>query len=278
VLYDNIANTIGVEFEFLPFDNSKAHKGICEAYNTQSKLARGEVVCFVHDDIKFITVDWGKRLNDLFGSNPEIGLVGVAGSGYKTKNPSLWTTAPENMVSANLIQHFKHSEAPASHLFLNPSHAHFAEAVTLDGVFLATRSDVLDKVKFDEETLKGFHGYDVDFSIQVGRYSQVVVTLEILLEHFSEGSLGPEWLEAGKKISKKWVKILPISKSPLSWLERGRMEYSAMFVGFRAIDKTKTLKWARKCLYFLYCFSPSFLIIPFVKKRIDRQMLKRSQS
>src|SRR6185503_5578792 len=34
----------------------------------------------------------------------------------------------------------------------------------LDGLFMAANREVLERVRFDEVTFDGFHGYDMDFS------------------------------------------------------------------------------------------------------------------
>ena len=80
----------------------------------------------------------------------------------------------------------------------------------MDGVFLATRKDVLTEFSFDENSLTGFHGYDFDLSMQIRQKYKIVVTHQILLEHFSAGNYNHQWLSDIIFIHQKWKKQLPI--------------------------------------------------------------------
>src|SRR5690606_18589758 len=61
-----------------------------------------------------------------------------------------------------------------------------------------------------DENLKGFHGYDIDFSLSVNQKYKAIVTHEVLMSHFSEGNFSEEWLNAMIYIHKKRKKELPI--------------------------------------------------------------------
>ncbi|SEM69296.1 hypothetical protein SAMN05216436_106223 [bacterium A37T11] len=55
----------------------------------------------------------------------------------------------------------------------------------LDGVWLCTRKNIALKFPFDERSLKGFHCYDLDFSLNVGLNHDFIITYNVLLERFS---------------------------------------------------------------------------------------------
>ncbi|RZL34369.1 MAG: glycosyltransferase, partial [Pedobacter sp.] len=86
---NNIAATVGFEHEIIAIDNSKNELSIFEAYNIGILKSKGDIFCFMHDDIFFHTQDWGKNVYHHF-SNDQVGAIGVAGSPYATKMPGSW--------------------------------------------------------------------------------------------------------------------------------------------------------------------------------------------
>ena len=213
---DSIAKTIGCEYEFLAYENAKGERGICEIYNQGADEARYDILCFMHEDIEYKTQDWGKIVLRIFSENPSLGLLGVAGGDYKSLAPSSWFNfeAPASFPGkkyVNLIQGFNSIYKEPVHEFCNPKDQKLAEVACVDGLWMCTKKTSFPSFKFDEKLLKGFHGYDIDYSIAVGQNYKVGVTFEILLHHFSEGGSTKEWVEAQAKIHKKWSSILPIN-------------------------------------------------------------------
>ena len=83
----------------------------------------------------------------------------------------------------NLIQNTK--EKNNSKFYSNISES--TKAFALDGVFLAVKKTVYKEFLFDE-VVKGFHGYDTDFSLRVAtKYNNYVIS-NILIEHYSKGN------------------------------------------------------------------------------------------
>jgi len=205
----NIRETIGVEHEIISFDNAGAAMGICEVYNKGIQAARYNLVCFMHEDICVKTSNWGLIVQDCFDKHPGLGLLGIAGGRYKTFFPSSWYIGSEKSDRYQLLQHFKHRTAAAKIDFNNPDNEKLALVSSIDGVWFCTRREVLNEVRFDELLLKDFHGYDLDFSLNVGKKWDVGVTFDVLLEHFSEGKYDREWVESALLVHKKWNGALP---------------------------------------------------------------------
>jgi GT2 family glycosyltransferase len=175
----------------------------------------------------FHTKNWGQILIWLFENNKDIGLVGSAGATYKTKLPSGWSsTRSSEVVKLNMIQQLLSGDK-VKYYSLNAS-LPFEQVVTLDGCFLCTRKEVTDSIKFDEETFKGYHCYDVDYALQVNLKYKVVVSNEILIEHLSEGTFKGEWLKEVYILAKKWNKYLPIYTGNISKEEQQKQEYTAL--------------------------------------------------
>ncbi len=237
---ENIENTIGVPYEIIAFDNSFGQKGICEVYNAGVQRAQFDILCFVHEDVKFESVDWGSKVASIFISNPEVGLIGIAGGGYKSLTPSGWYNyhLQENGgFHANLIQGFRNTGGPDEREYRNPENQVLSRVACIDGCWMCTRKSVAKKYPFDEKLLKRFHGYDLDFSLSVNQRFQVVVTYEILLHHFSEGNFAKEWADEVMKVHKKWAKVLPVNIAGLREKELKRIERDA-YLGFlqRSLD------------------------------------------
>ncbi|PWI31504.1 hypothetical protein DI383_02215 [Flavobacteriaceae bacterium LYZ1037] len=220
-LVDNISLTIGnVVYEVIRIDNPGL-MGISEAYNKGAIKAQYPYLCFVHEDVLFHTNNWGINLiNHLKGL--EIGAIGVAGSAYKSFVPSTWSLF-KPYIASNLIQHVKNQDKTS---YLNKIQGkedeNMYEVVTLDGVFIATHKTIWEKGPFDEKLLKGFHGYDMDFSLQVAQDHKLYVVFDILLEHFSEGNPNNDWMQAAMTVSDKWKKYLPTHCIP-NLLETDRL-------------------------------------------------------
>lgn len=224
---NNIAQTIGVPYEIISIDNSGNNYNIFQAYNIGIKRSKYDLLCFMHEDVSFNTFNWGQIVSSCFRVDPRLGLLGVAGGGYKTLMPSGWWCAAYDPIKINIIQHYK-SGKQASHVLVNSGNESVSKVVAIDGVWFCTPKHLAEKIKFDEHTFTGFHCYDVDYSLSVLQASyDVAVTFEILLNHFSEGSMDASWLDATLKLHAKWNRTLPKTAYALTATEQARLERKA---------------------------------------------------
>jgi Glycosyltransferase like family len=215
-LEKNIAETIGVPFEIIAIDNSLHHHGICKVYNEGGAKARYPYLCFTHEDVSFETKNWGERVCKYLADSCT-GLLGIAGGDCKGLVPSSWSMAAISN-EINIIQHYKFNSAPVKQVVVtNPAtEGNIKRVVTIDGVWLCTKKEIFEEFRFDEITFTGFHGYDIDYSLQVNTKYNSYVIFDIVLHHFSEGSPDKKWIESALRISKKWKKHLPVSIHNLS--------------------------------------------------------------
>lgn len=225
----NVELTIGCVFEIICIHNPDGEIGICKAYNRGMERVRYDIVCFAHEDISFETKNWGEKVVQHL-SSPAVGLIGVAGGDTKGWVPSSWSSFifPSEV---SLIQHFRDGERKTERIVRTgyPFLRDKAKPVaSLDGVWMCTRRDVLRLFSFDENTFTGFHGYDIDFSLQVGTAFKVCVVFDVILHHYSEGSFNEEWMQFAIKLSDKWRKILPVSVRPLSRTDLVNQHWTAM--------------------------------------------------
>src|SRR5690606_4999073 len=108
----NIAKTIGVEYELIAFDNRRGELGLCSLYNRGAEKAKFNLLCFMHEDVIFHTLEWGKAVTDHFSNTEGLGLLGVAGSTYKSMAPSSWWHPNKalNCEYINILQGNKRAE------------------------------------------------------------------------------------------------------------------------------------------------------------------------
>jgi hypothetical protein len=224
----SIEKTIGVPYEIVAIDNSRGEYSIFQAYNAGIDRSKYNMLCFMHEDVTFETINWGKKVLGIFDSNNRLGLLGVAGSSYKSAVPSGWVfeTNSDKIVSINIIQHEKIKKS-SSHLLNNPHNTALADVASVDGLWFCTPKNIAEEIRFDEVTFNNFHCYDVDYSLAVLQRYKVAVTFDILINHFSAGNLNDSWLTETLKLHKKWRKILPINLIDLSGIESKQLEFEA---------------------------------------------------
>jgi hypothetical protein len=209
-LKNNIKKTIGVPFEIIAIENDGKY-GICEVYNVGAKQSQYDILCFVHEDVLFHTENWGQKLISHFESNKGLGVVGLAGSVIKCSGLSSWwlnKIADFEPKRCNIFQHYKYKDRPSTHVYANPENEKISSVVCLDGVFIASVRKVWEEVKFDT-SIKGFHAYDLDFSLRASLKYKVAVVFDIELEHFSEGNIGSNWVVENYQIHRKLNNVLP---------------------------------------------------------------------
>ncbi len=204
----NIRETIGNEYELLVWDNLADKKPITEVYNLLAERARYPYYCFIHEDIQFQTKNWSDNLLQAFERNKETGLIGIAGSKYKSRTPSGWSTGLLDLDCCNIFH--KDKNGNTIQLYNNPGKSKFEQVVNVDGVFIAIRKEVWDTTKFNESLLQGFHLYDIDFSFHVIKHWKAAVIFDIDILHFTEGgNFGNEWVEYTLKWHKYFLNELP---------------------------------------------------------------------
>lgn len=270
----NIAETIGTVWETIVIDNTQYPKGITQVYNIGASKAQHDILCFVHEDVIFSTQNWGKKLIEYFNTDSELGLIGIAGSKYKSNKPSGWYNNLKQADCCN-IWHLD-AQGKKQHLFLNPdTQSSYQEVVSLDGVFLCTRKKVWNETKFDEELLKGFHLYDIDFSVRVSKRHKNIVIYDINIVHLTEGgSFGNHWLEDTLRWHKKYRPQLPIFTNNLkpnihfynkvvirTWLNRLKNEK----IIFR-----KRIKWLISSRFWSYPSTWPYAILFLLKRLLKK--------
>jgi len=266
----SISRTIGVEHEIISIDNSDGSKGICEVYNIGAEKAQYGLLCYMHEDIEFHTENWGKVVVEKFLVNENLGVLGVVGSSYKSKAPSgWWARYPgDQLLHCNYIQHYKFDAQPFKHVQENPLGLELAPVVAVDGMWFCTTKEIVKRFSFDEELLKGFHCYDLDFCFQVGEHHDVAVTFDILIAHFSEGGYKKDWWLDTLKLHDKWQQRLPKYIADLSHEEKYQIEKNAY------IELTYLLKEMGYSLDYLFRAFTKLMVKNIMSWRLYFRMIR----
>lgn len=259
---ESVKNTIGVPYEIIAIDNSEGKYGICKAYNLGAAQAKYDIFCFMHEDITFETQNWGqnvvKHLKD-----ERVGLIGVMGaypmlivpfySDLKTESNIIFVDVDTNVHTLS-----NETMSPDDNALIK-------ETLGVDGTLMITRRNVFNEFKFDDITLTAFHGYDVDFSVQVQSKYKVCVVFDVLLKHYFRGGPNKSYVIEMLKLTKKWKNILPLSLKPYTYTEFANLHWKGM-PKFTESMIQFGFKWPYIFKQFLYLsLNRYFKLIPFIR-------------
>jgi len=206
-LLENISNTIGVEYEIIAIDNSNNQHSIFSAYNEGYAQSKFPFICFVHEDVLFHSSKWGELIIRHL-ELPKSGILGLSGGELIVRNPGAGSAL---ITCEKITQSDLRGKKSTQRIHLPEGYNKSRlPVVVLDGVFLCMRRELMTQICFDEQ-LKGFHGYDIDISIQstLAGYVNYVI-YDIDLEHFSRGKMDIVYYRNYIRIFKKWEKYLPL--------------------------------------------------------------------
>ena len=137
-----------------------------------------------------------------------------------------------------------------------PPYAHTGEVETLDGFLLVLSPWAVREIRFDEG-LGEFHGYDLDFCLQVREAGRKVVTADLRAIHHRPLQMVPDperWVAAHVAVAEKWDGRMPgIGTGPGSWRERAlraeaERDLALAIVHWKALEETARTAAARHAI------------------------------
>jgi hypothetical protein len=205
----HIKNTIGCKNKVVCYPNFNEY-GLSEVYNRAilEHNTDKSIIVFCHNDIIVKTKNWGKILLNKF-NNSNYSIIGVAGSSFLPESGMWWEdrTKMYGIVEhTNGISEWVSEFSKENKLVINPT-------VLIDGVFMAADCNNLEH-NFDE-SFKGFHFYDLGFSVP--NYldgCDVGVTTAIRILHKSVGEVNEKWNVNRKQFIEQYKEELPLSIIP----------------------------------------------------------------
>ena len=171
-------------------------RSLSEGYNRGLRAARGDIVVFSHDDIEILSTDLGATLRRHAACWD---VVGVAGT---TRMSAMFWAASGIRHARGVVSH-RDPEGYTVEFFGAPEEVN-GGIQGMDGVFIAARREVAERIGFDEATFDGWHGYDADFTFRCHRAGfRLAVCLDIRIVHFSRGTLDEAWRLYGERFALK---------------------------------------------------------------------------
>ncbi len=208
---ENISATVGrCEYEIIAIDNNELHGSITEVYNRGAGKAKFPYLLFIHEDVIFHTAGWGNIIEKKL-AEPDCGVIGFAGSKIKLRSYSGWYQIYE--YTCTLLYQLRGNSLILESANV-PADKDFDEVCVLDGLAMFVRRDVWQEYRFDDVNLKGFHCYDIDFSLRIAaerKYrNYVCCTPLVMVEHYSGGTMNSAWYRDTIKMHKTvWKELLP---------------------------------------------------------------------
>jgi len=171
---------------------------LTKVYNELLKKTKYDITVFVHDDIEILTTQFAKKLLRHY-ENSDYGILGVAGTKYLHENGRWWSN-PKSMYGR--VSHTHKGKTTLSK-YSDDLGKKIEETVIVDGVFFSVMKSRIKK-NFDE-SVEGFHFYDVDFCFQNHLEGvKIGVHTNIKINHLSIGITDDKWEENRKIFSEKY--------------------------------------------------------------------------
>lgn len=188
---------------------NQGNRSLTEVYNEIINESENDIVVLCHDDIYFEKKGWGNYILNHFKKS-EYGILGVAGSTYLPES-GMWWEDRRKMVG--IVNH-EHEGKKWESKYSNSLGKGIHRTILVDGLFIALHKKRITK-NFDE-SISGFHMYDVDFCFRNHlEGTQIGVVFDIRITHKSIGMTNQSWEENRKVFVEKYQKHLPskISKT-----------------------------------------------------------------
>jgi len=155
----------------LRYHRNDENVGLIRALNQGARLARGEFLCFIHNDTEMRSPAWLERLQAAVEGGQGIGLAGLYGARRLRRDGRyVGRTIVHSLVGSSNVQ------APAT------------EVAAVDGVCLFLRSALWASVGGFDEQYGFFHGYDRDLSLAVREAGQRCAVVNVPFIHKGGGT------------------------------------------------------------------------------------------
>lgn len=200
---------------------------IFRSYNAILDRAAGradlEALVLVHQDTELVDTDLCAKVRDAL-RDPAIGVAGCVGA-VGVRSIAWWEAS---VTLASFVNRYEEHGGGDLRSFSwtwqdAPPYARTGEVETLDGFLLVLSPWAVRNIRFDE-SLGDFHGYDLDFCLQVREAGRKVVTVDLRAIHHRPLEMLPDpegWIAAHIAVAEKWDGRMPgIGAGPGSWRER----------------------------------------------------------
>jgi hypothetical protein len=182
-----------------------------------------EALVLVHQDAEIMSPDLCATIRAAL-ADPDVGVIGCVGA-IGVRSIAWWEAS---VTLASFINRYEEHGGGDLHSFSwdweeAPPYARAGEVETLDGFVLVFSPWAVRSLRFDE-SLGAFHGYDLDYCLQVREAGRKVVTADFRAIHHRPLEMLPEpheWIDAHIRVAEKWDGRMPgIGQAHGTWRER----------------------------------------------------------
>lgn len=211
-----------------PLEQMAAVGPIASSYNTLLDMFADrpglEALVLVHQDAEIVEPDFCRIVRDAL-SDPEVGVVGCVGA-VGVRSIAWWEASVTCASFINRYEEHGGGDLPSFSWQWDeaPAYARIGQVETLDGFVLVLSPWAVREVRFDE-SLGEFHGYDLDFCLQVRAGGRKVRTADFRAIHHRPLEMVPDpeqWVDAHVKVADKWDGRMGIGAGAGTWKERVR--------------------------------------------------------
>jgi GT2 family glycosyltransferase len=205
-----ILNSLKTDVKVVEFENDGQYS-LTQAYNKALDMCgEDEILILAHDDI-ILPHGWDEKIKEIFETT-DYGIIGLAGSTSLSKNAIWWENradlagiiSHEREVNGKMVKY--DSEFSSNHDFV-------MNVCVLDGVFIALKKNRIKK-NFNEK-IKGFHFYDICFSVENFLEGvKIGVTTSFKIHHKSIGQVPNSWYFNRNVFLEMYGDALPIQTRP----------------------------------------------------------------
>jgi GT2 family glycosyltransferase len=167
--------------------------GYNEALEAFSAYPDLEALVLLHEDVEIRDPAFCAKLRSRL-ADPTIGVIGAIGA-KSVRSLCWWEGAIHGRVleTRGLIDH----------------RAGFFDVEAVDGLLMVLSPWAVRNLRFDSDHFHGFHGYDVDFCLQVRAAGRRVVTEDLAVFHHTRGGIGSaaDFWRADATLRGKWREL-----------------------------------------------------------------------
>lgn len=187
----------GVTLDCVMLDNRcRQYKSAAEALNAGARLAVGDVLVFLHQDIEFLSDGALEFIYDYAQSNKNV-VFGAAGV-KKREGSSSESLLLSSMCAGPDKARYDCLDGPT-------------DAFTLDECLIACHRSCMEKIVFDEDICDGWHLYGADLCLQAQALAGLSVqVIPIDCWHKSNGYADKAYFECQNRLAKKYSKYYKI--------------------------------------------------------------------